>query len=241
MKFWELTSKAFSEQVLGKIDTVIIPLGTVEAHGMHCPLGTDDLIPENLAVAVEKLFDDKILVAPTVNYGHSWYLAVFPGGLDVSTETLAAYLTDIGKSFLRWQVTKIVFLNGHGGNAGALGIAAEKLADQGASVLTIHWWMDYRKEILAVTTGQGHAGEDETAAVLALRPDLVDMSAASRNFARSIGDVRVRDIALHTYPGALSGDATLATPEKGERILAAVAEAISRTIRAFQNGAYVER
>lgn len=54
-----------------------------------------------------------------------------------------------------------------------------------------------------------------------------------------IGDVRVRDIALHTYPGALSGDATLATREKGEKILAAVSEAIAKTIRAFQEGRFV--
>lgn len=239
MKLANLTSKAFSEQVLGKIDTALIPLGTVEAHGMHCPLGTDNLIPEGLAERVEALLDGRILVAPTVNYGHSWYLAVYPGGLDISTETLAAYLTDIGRSLLRWQIHKIVFLNGHGGNSGALGIASEKLADLGAAVLTIHWWKDYSKEILSITSGQGHAGEDETSAALALRPDLVDMSVAGRNLGQPMGGVTVRQIALQTYPGAVSGDATLATAEKGQRILDSVAAAITATIRAFQRGEYV--
>lgn len=68
----------------------ILPIGTIEAHGYHCPLGTDTLIPEHLAARAEALNPELILVAPAVPYGHSWDLGPYPGTLDVAPDATLA-------------------------------------------------------------------------------------------------------------------------------------------------------
>lgn len=238
MRQYELSTLTFEQKVLGKIDTVILPIGTIEAHGPHCPLGTDALIPVELAERVEALLgEDQVLIAPPVNYGHSWYLGPFPGTVDVSIEVLGAYLTEIGRSFLKWGLKNIILLNGHGGNAAALSIASERLADAGATTLSINWWVDYKKEILEICTAQGHAGEDETATVMAIRPEWVDLSVVGEaNYGRPFGDIKAKDIEKVTYPGAYSSDPKLASVEKGQRIVEAVAQALAAHVRRLKAG-----
>lgn len=238
MRLYEVSMQSFREKALGKLDTAILPIGTIEAHGPHCPLGTDVMIPDRLALRLEEILGpDDVVIAPPVNYGHSWYLSPFPGTIDISTETLANYIFDIGRSLLKWGLKNIVFLNGHGANAAAMSIASERLADAGANVLTINWWIHYRDEILKFCSAQGHAGEDETSAVMAIRPDLVDLAAAGEpNLRVPFGDIKRKGIEQHTYPNAYSSDPSLASEEKGKGILEAVAQAMARHIAAFRAG-----
>ncbi|MHB9146788.1 MAG: creatininase family protein [Symbiobacteriia bacterium] len=184
----------------------ILPVGTMEAHGMHCPLGTDTLIPEHLASRAEALRPDLLLVLPPVAFGHSWDLSGFPGTLDVAAETLTAYVADIGRSLVRWGIKDIILLNGHGGNAGALGIATERIADAGGRVALVNWWLDYSKQILTVCEGQGHAGEDETATMLAVNERLVNMAEASVNWAHPIVRIRETGIGTKAFKNAVTGD-----------------------------------
>lgn len=201
----------------------ILPIGTMEAHGYHCPLGTDTLIPEHLAAQAEALNPELILVAPAVPYGHSWDLGPYPGTLDVAPETLAAYVADIGRSLARWGITNQILLNGHGGNVSSLSIAAERIAEAGGRIALVSWWLDYSKQILTVCEGQGHAGEDETSVMLAVNEELVNRAEAGVNWTKPAARIREKNIGLTTLRGAVTGDATLATREKGERIVAAVA------------------
>lgn len=205
----------------------LLPVGTIEAHGSHCPLGTDTLIPEYLAAQAEAQRPDLLLVAPAVAYGHSWDLGVYPGTLDVAPETLAAYVADIGRSLMRWGITNLILLNGHGGNVPALSIAAERIAEAGGRVALVSWWLDYSRQILEITEGQGHAGEDETSVMLAVDESLVNMAEAGVNWTRPIARIREMKIGLTSLKGALTGDATLATREKGERIVTVIARELA--------------
>lgn len=72
-------------------------------------------------------------------------------------------------------------MNGHGGNINALNLASEKLVNLGADVMVINWWLDFSRDILTVTEGQGHAGEDETSAILYYDETLVHMDKAMKN------------------------------------------------------------
>ncbi|AZR73646.1 hypothetical protein BBF96_09760 [Anoxybacter fermentans] len=223
MKMIYLNQAKFKE-IQGKIDTVIIPIGTIEAHGEHLPLGTDVLIPEGLVERIEVKMGDRVLIAPTVNYGHVWTLAAYPGSVNISTEILTKYIYEIGKSLIDAGFTNIVLLNGHGGNIPAITTAGEMLADYGGQVITFNWWIDFREEILEICEGQGHAGEDETSAVLAVAEPYCDMSLAKANNKKLIANIKRKNIGKISYEHALSGDATKASREKGERILERVAE-----------------
>lgn len=229
MKLLTISMDKFAS-FIERSDTVLIPVGTVEAHGHHLPLGTDVLIPSEIAEAVDARMGDQILLAPEVNYGHSWYLSIYPGTVDISSETLVNYLFEIGKGFLKWGFQNIIFLNGHGGNNPALTIVSEKLAAQGAKVAIINWWVDFRQEILEICEGQGHAGEDETSVIMAIDDGLVDKAKTRAHWVQLVANVTTKEIARTVYPDALSGDARLATKEKGGRILDVVVETMVELI-----------
>ncbi len=160
------------EWVPERITTVLLPVGTLEAHGV-APNGSDILVPDSMALRMAAELD--ALVAPTINYGVNTSLDEFPGTFGVPAsvlrETAEAVLRGLDGSGFR----NIIVLNGHGPNFGPLNDAArEVFRDTDARILVINWWSvtpDITEEIYG--TQGGHAGNNETAAVLALRPDLV--------------------------------------------------------------------
>ena len=201
------------------VDTVIIPVGSFEAHGMHCPLGTDNIIPERMCDDLDAAMGDRIFIAPPVNYGYTPSLAGFPGTVTLPAETLVSLYAEIGIAFVRWGAKNIVFMNGHGGNIPMLSIACDRIGAAGGTALTISWWATYSSDILKICSTQGHAGEDETSAVLAIDASLVDESARSVHMKKAFciplagpGQTASR------YPDAMNGDSFAATKEKGEKI-----------------------
>jgi len=232
------TSNDFQKH-LQKSDTVIVPVGSVEAHGYHLPLGTDIFSPRVFCQMIEEKIGDYVWIAPEIPYGQSYDLSVYPGTINVPSEVLADYVYAVGKSLGENGLKKLIFLNGHGGNINALNLASEKLAQMGMTVLTINWWLDFSKEILTITEGQGHAGEDETSAILYYNERLVKMDKAAKNFRKPLYRVYFKDRGKILYENAMSGDATLATKEKGEKIFKLLTEKIIEIILNVRNGKYI--
>jgi len=170
-----LTFPHFEEQIK-KIDTIVIPTGSLEAHGRHCPLGTDILIPERLCKDLELAMGDRILIAPSINYGYSPLLRAFPGTIHLSAELLISIYSEVAKGFIRWGAKNIVFMNGHGGNIPMLSVACDRIAEAGGSAMVISWWATFSQEILGICSSQGHAGEDETSVMMAIDATLVDQN-----------------------------------------------------------------
>jgi creatinine amidohydrolase len=222
----------------GKSDLVIIPVGSLEAHGHHLPLGTDIFSPRLFCKKLDEKIGDEIWIAPQISYGQSYDLSIYPGTINVPSEVMAEYVYWVGKGMYDNGMRKLIFMNGHGGNNTALNLAAEKLEKIGMDVLVINWWMDYSKEIKAITGGQGHAGEDESSAVLYYDASLVKMDKATKNFNKPILRVKYKNSAKYCYHDAMSGDATKATYEFGEKIFASVTESMIRDIRVIESGKY---
>lgn len=193
---------------LQKSDLVIIPVGMVEAHGHHLPLGTDIFSPRLFCSMIEKRIGDKVWIAPEIPYGQSFDLSFYPGTFSVPSEILAEYAYHIGKSMFANGLKKLIFLNGHGGNTTALNLAGQKLVELGMDVMISNWWLDYSKEILTVTEGQGHAGEDETSAILYYNEELVQMDKALKNNKKPLLRINFKDRGRVLYENALSGDPT---------------------------------
>jgi len=168
----ELTWQEFKELVPKKIDTVILPVGTVEAHGVS-PLGTDNIIPVTIAERIAT--DLKAMVAPLVPYGITRTLLAYPGSLTVTSATFENYLTEVLDSLAEKGFKKIVIMNGHGGQIDESRRAAQKIHQaRKVKMVVIHWWL-LCSEVTKEVFGQagGHAGIDETACVLAVNPTLV--------------------------------------------------------------------
>jgi creatinine amidohydrolase len=235
----DYTSDDFKANV-SKVDTAIIPVGSVEAHGHHCPLGTDVFSPRLFCKMLNERIGDEIWIAPEIPYGQSYDLSVYPGTVHIPTEVMSNYVFYVGKSLFDNGIKKLIFLNGHGGNVSSLGLASEKLMQLGMDVTIINWWLDYSKEILTICEGQGHAGEDETSAVLCYNEKLVQMDKAMKNTKKPLMRVYFKDRGSVLYENALSGDATLASKEKGEKIFELLTEKMIEFIHNFKAGRYFE-
>ncbi|MEX0302049.1 MAG: creatininase family protein [Leisingera sp.] len=220
----------------------VLPIGAIEQHGPHLPLSVDrDLAAEVAARSLRCLTEKQnVLVLPVLPITKSGEHDRHPGTLSLSAETLLAMLRDIGASIARTGVGRLVLLNGHGGNAAVLDIAARDLRIvQGMTVAACSWFgfadLDgmIPADVMAVDL---HAGDIETSAMLAARGELVDMDRAknfepeirawqqSNRFTGLTGEpARPGWIIDDLNDDGACGDASAATAEKGERLLASAA------------------
>ena len=157
--------------VPAEVDTVVLPVGTVEAHGAAC-LGTDNLIPEMIADGIAERLN--ALIAPTLNYGITRSLYRYSGGITIAEPTYRGFISDILDSFADIGFHNVILLNGHGGNNSMLKAAAiEFHRKHKANIAVIHWW-ELCGEMTREFFGHpgGHAGTDETALVQSIDPSL---------------------------------------------------------------------
>lgn len=167
------------EALLARDDRLLLVTGAAEQHGHHLPLGTDTLIPQHLAARLSAR--SGVPIAPPIPYGMSEAHMAFPGTL--TTETLQTLYLEIIQSAYRQGWRRLLVLNGHGGNRAAWNWAAPLAMKVKADlrVRVTHWWAEDAVRALAVQAvgrNEGHAGLEETAAMLVARPRLVKLSEA---------------------------------------------------------------
>ena len=167
-----LNWKEIKRIVPDEIDTIILPVGTMEAHGVTAT-GTDIIIPEYLSFKIAERFN--FLVAPPVPYGITHSLLPYPGSITIDDKTFEGYIYDILKSLQRTGFRRVIVMNGHGGNNTVLDNIAFKIYNEkGLFCAVIHWWIlcsELTKEFFG--EAGAHAGVDENGMVLAIAPELV--------------------------------------------------------------------
>lgn len=161
----------FKELVPAKVPTVLLPLGSLEAHGVTAS-GTDIMSP--VAMARDIAARVNAMVAPVVPYGITASLAGYAGGITIPDEAYRGYVRAVVTGLARNKFRNIILLNGHGGNTAALNaVAAEVANETGARTLVVNWWT-YCSDVTLAVFGEdgGHAGENENAYVMAIDPSL---------------------------------------------------------------------
>ena len=158
--------------VPARITTVLLPVGTLEPHGV-VNNGADNTVPESLAVRIAPRVD--ALIAPTIKYGVTTTLGEYPGTFGISPATFEAYAYEVLRGLAASGFRNIVIINGHGPNGPPLRAAAERVwHETDARILVTEWWSLTADLVADIWGGTGgHAGNNETAAVQAVRPDLV--------------------------------------------------------------------
>jgi len=172
LRWNRLNWKKFEDLLKQGYSRVILPVGTIEAHGVT-PLGTDNIIPETIAERIAP--EIKAIIAPTVNYGITRSLLKYPGSLTITPSTFKAFITELLFSFAKCGMKEIVVINGHGGQNNELKQAAYEVHEKtSAKVAVVHWWdlCEEQTEKYYDTSG-GHGAVDETAAVIACAPDTI--------------------------------------------------------------------
>jgi creatinine amidohydrolase len=168
----------------------ILPVGVVEEHGAHLPLGVDSFAAEIYAAATGPYLEEagyEVVVAPTINYGVARAAIDFPGTLSLEPETLRSMVVEIGRSLARHGLHRLVILNGHRDKAHmkALDDAQTILREGKSQVLFVGFAHDdaitaacYREGVKQFYKSpqpdrEGHGGESETSLALHAFPESV--------------------------------------------------------------------
>lgn len=167
-----------------KSDLVVIPLGSIESHGKHLPLGTDFLIPMKLASLLEEKTD--VLITPALPFGNCDYLSDFPGTVSIGFDTLVAVLEGITAQLFHHGARRFVFLNGHGGNSAPIDKVSLGLRRKGALAARFDWWV-IAGQLNPLWKG-GHGGAEETAGVMAIDCALVDREQIEDSFLKGLSE-----------------------------------------------------
>ena len=239
VKLEDLTWKE-AEKVLTPEAIVMIPIGAAsKEHGPHLKLGNDLLLAEYFTREVMKR--TTVVVAPVVSYHFYPAFVEYAGATSLRLETARDLVVDICRGLAHFGPRKFYALNTGVSTIRALQPVVEILAADGITFRFTDILHAGEAEEKAVTTQKEgtHADEIETSMMLYIAPKSVDMKKASRDFpSRGPGALQ------HTNPNGprysasgIYGDATLATREKGERVVRAKIDAMVRDIEALRASA----
>lgn len=237
----ELTWKEIS--VMDRARTYcIIPISSLEQHGLHLPVGTDDLILESAIKSIEKAKIDagyNLLILPPIKYGNSIEHMNFPGTVTLKTRTIISIIEDIVESLSINYFKNIICLNSHGGNTDLLhSIAQELRYKHDVRIYNIDLWAssffqgteslletDYESEV--------HAGEIETSILKFTNDNLVKDYLCDKeelnnrivlkdyNFSWLSNDISITGVI---------GDARASTADKGKKIVEYIEIKINKII-----------
>lgn len=218
------------EELLKKVKVVILPVGSVEEHGLHLPLNADTITAYEIALlAAQK---KSALVLPPVTYGVCRTTSGFPGTITLSFDTMRGMIEDILEGLVNQGVKKIILLCGHWGSSHltALREAARTIKQRKTEVKILLIPLSYllddeAKSVLeAEKEGAGHAGELETSLMLALKPNLVNIEKAEGEHPKLPKFTVEISGRKWMRTGVITGEPQLATKEKGEVILRRLVE-----------------
>jgi creatinine amidohydrolase len=163
----------FKEVVPSKINTVILPTGTLEPHGV-INNGADITAPIGIARKIAR--EVNAMIAPIIPYGMTGSMDAYPGAFSISEAAYRAYVRDVMLGLAKNGFRNIIVINGHGGPQTAVlnQLATEIGQEKRVRTLVINWW-SYATDVTLSVFGQdgGHAGWNETAFVQAIDPKLV--------------------------------------------------------------------
>jgi creatinine amidohydrolase len=204
----------------------VLPVGSLEQHGEHLPVGTDSLLVETVSLRAAGLARADVVVAPTVWTGLSPHHVRLGVTVTLEPELLLGLTRQIVRCLRPW-FREVVIVNGHGGNRGWLGALA--LAE---GCPFVNYWdlvpPSLMSDLFPVDLGSvGHAGQVETSAMLTIAPELV--GTASQAFEPI---TRANDPFLLPDMGAsgVLGDPAAASPAAGEQFVRTACRALAELL-----------
>ena len=163
----------FKDVVPSKINTVLLPTGTLEPHGV-VNNGADNTAPAGICRSIAKRVN--AMIAPVLPYGMTGSMEAYPGAFQISESAYRPFVKQVMEGMAKNGFKNIIVINGHGGPQTAVlnAVGAEVSMDKRVRVLVINWW-SYCSDVTKQVFGEdgGHAGWNETAFIQAIDPTLV--------------------------------------------------------------------
>jgi len=258
MLWEELDGDQFPRAIAEAGGVCLLPLGCMERHAHHLPVGTDMIVCREICRRAAQV--EPAIVFPDFIFTQINEARHYPGAVALDPDLVLRLLDNVCREIARNGMPKIILANGHGGNDGLIQYFSQvQLASKRDYVVYVadfvHGLRLASEDEAAVraqweTTIDGHAGESETSAMLAVRPDLVHLE--------NLGDPaegmprdhlkELRSNGLFTaiwwyadYPTHVSGDGHKGSAEKGTRELDAQVRALVRAIQLVKNDQTAKR
>ncbi|WP_422122384.1 creatininase family protein [Planococcus sp. X10-3] len=253
---WREVEAAFKEDPV-----VILPLGSMEEHGPHSLTG-DFMAATAIAEKVAEQVGAYYL--PTVPFGNSEYFRGYPGTISLSQETVISLLDDICRSLIEHGITKIMFFNGHAGNAPAIDNVARKVRrEDGVAILSMDLWQMLNPEQKKEVYGEGkdpsgHGGEPLSSMMSYLYPDDMRMDLLPTETGQlsswkgfeidGLTKLKIGESKINTYlnmedisPEGIMGDPYKASAERGEKIINYIVEVGNQVVKSMQQSDMVTK
>jgi creatinine amidohydrolase len=233
----------------GEDRVALIPVATLEDHGLHLPVDTDLRITAEICRRAAEAASNDVVLLPPVPHGYSPHHMDFPGPVTIAWDTFTRYLVDIGSSLARHGFTRMLYLNGHGSNQNFVEAAARLVGVEHPGVLAaaaFYLTGPRSAQVIAEVResergGIAHACELETSLYLAIDPQAVDMERAVDELGYpqtehlwmdwSDGPLKLMPWWSSFSATGVQGRASLGTAEKGEKLLAAAVEEVVGFVR----------
>lgn len=249
---WQELSYEDLNALAGKGAIVVLPIASMEQHGPHLPVGVDTILCQNVCrVAAEAVVAEGVpaVVAPTLWCGMAEHHMAFGGTFTFDIPTYRAVILAFLRSIERAGFRRVAIVNGHGGNMSALNAFLPDIAREVGLEIRATTYFE-----LAVETARTHlerqnsvmhACEMETSMMMVFAPATVKHD----RLAEAVGPVfpDARDVLQPKWqrfrsiqeisPNGVIGDASVASVEKGDKLVEACRDALAAELRAWAKGA----
>ena len=230
--YWDEYTYEEIEEIIKKQPLVILPIGSVEAHGHHLPLSTDMLQPLWLAEEIAKRIN--ALILPPIHYGWTQGLSSFPGTISISFESLRGFVKDILREVAKHGIRKIMVLSGHAStnHMAALRLACEDVLKEYKDLkimLLSDYYIAYQYRGKLVPEDDSHAGIIETSRIMAIRPELVKENYKFKK--NPVGKYMVQVDYMGMVPYATFSNPEGASRELGEKLNKIILEELLKIIK----------
>ena len=236
----ELTSADFVKATHLSQGLCILPMGVVEKHGQHLPLGTDVFIARELSLLAAR--NEYAVVFPFWYAGQIFEARHQPGTISYSPELLFRLLDETCREISRNGFKKILLVNGHGGNTNLIQYFCQTQleSERDYSVYFFNAELDsetnLRIRAMRKSTTGGHADEVESSQMAYFRPDLVHIDRATSDSGEDLNRLPLPGAYTGIwwyakYPNHYAGDAKDANPELGQYVMEKRVEKLAGVIR----------
>lgn len=245
LKWSHLSANQLIQAATASTDAIaVLPVGAIEAHGPHLPIGTDTILAERLLDQAEVTLEDQAVTVfrlPVLWLGASMEHADQPGTIAYEAEEFISSVMALAEAVHHAGIQRIILFNAHGGNTPALHIAALKARRAYGLLAVATHWLDFGlPETLAklpLVREDVHGGWLETSLMLHLAPELVTMSNAEANQPRQRskqlypnGPIQWGWMTSDLTEGGWVGQPELATEEIGRQLAQHIASHVATLI-----------
>jgi creatinine amidohydrolase len=239
MRWIEISTTDFEAAREKASRVALIPVGSIETHGPHLPVGCDTLVAERVADLVAE--QEPVVVLPTLTYTWSPQARRHPGAITISAVHLVAMMEDLCDEIYRNGFTKIVLLQAHGGNVPLDYLMPAHMVERGKpyAIYSIGPWSGIDPELLPRERQRapiGHACHVETSSLMYARPGLTKLENLqgediSPRPGPQVGAAQTGIGWIEHYRYGVIGDPTLASVELGEELVGGWATGVAEIVR----------